>query len=109
MHRIRILTFLAAAVFFLTACGPLPNSGEDTPAGGDFTYVPDTTRAADLSALGYRSIWFSYFEWQTTDCSSEEAFRDAVRTVCRNTASLGLNWITVQAVSYTHLTLPTIA
>ena len=61
MHRIRILTFLAAAVFFLTACGPLPNSGEDTPAGGDFTYVPDTTRAADLSALGYRSVWFSYF------------------------------------------------
>ena len=96
MHRIRFLTFLAAAVFFLTACGPLPNSGEDTPAGGDFTYVPDTTRAADLSALGYRSIWFSYFEWQTTDCSSKEAFRDAVRTVCRNTASLGLNWITVQ-------------
>ena len=95
MHRIRTLLLLAAAVLLLTACGRLP-AADDAPAGGDFTYVPDTVRAADLSALGYRSVWFSYFEWQTTDCSSEEAFRAAVRTVCQNTASLGLNWITVQ-------------
>ena len=98
MRRMIQALCLLLAVCLLAACAaPGPASAAVNADEEDFTYVPESAfREADAAALSYRSVWFSYFEWQTTDCSGEDAFRAAVREVSQNCVSLGLNWITVQ-------------
>lgn len=48
----------------------------------------------------YRAVWISYLEWQHTDFSSEEAFRNQAAQMMQNCAELGLNTVIAQVRAF---------